>query len=144
MWLDFVTVRSFLFRFFVPCSCVRGFFGNWTGSLLEIPGGWVSVGNSLLGGGSVVGCFRRVRYSRSMFAEDCSFLSVFFAFMKRVVWEVEVFLYISFNFFYFKHAILDWYCYKRKKKNWNVYRRGFFNNLITNQFEAPIIFYFTW
>lgn len=40
-----------------------------------------------------------------MFAEDCSFLSVFFAFMKRVVWEVEVFLYISFNFFYFKCAI---------------------------------------
>lgn len=35
---------------------------------------------------------RRVRYSWSMFVEDCSFLSVFFAFMKRVG-EVEVFLY---------------------------------------------------
>lgn len=95
--------------------------------------GWVWVGNSLLGVDRLL-VVRRVRYSWSMFVEDCSFLSVFFAFMKRVG-EVEVFLYhlkfalynvfLSFSFVFqmcvlnFFTFLLNWY-YSKKKKNWNL------------------------
>lgn len=91
--------------------------------------GWVWVGNSLLGVDRLL-VVRRVRYSWSMFVEDCSFLSVFFAFMKRVG-EVEVFLYhlkfalynvfLSFSFVFqmcvlnFFTFLLNWYYSKKKK-----------------------------